>query len=302
MSPEAPRTVLATTDFSAAAETALAWAAEIARGHRARLVVVHALTPPIPPSATPDFVSFPPEFHEQYRHAAVTRLEETGARLRQGGLTVETDLEIGPAAQTVLDLAKKHRADVLVVATRGLTGLRGLLLGGTARRIVQTSPVPVLVIHPEEKSSARPLRTVLVPTDFSHDAGLAIETARRLLHAAEPGARIVLLHAYHLPVEFTALGAVPVTPYLFADAAEQARGQLEKVAAPLRGHGVEVECVAREGYPPSVIEEEARARKVDLIAMGTHGRTGLRHLLLGSTAERVVEHAPCPVLVVRRPD
>jgi nucleotide-binding universal stress UspA family protein len=63
-----------------------------------------------------------------------------------------------------------------------------------------------------------------------------------------------------------------------------------------------VESVAREGYPPEVIVEAARELDVDLVAMGTHGRTGLRHLLLGSNAERVIEHAPCPVLTVRHPE
>jgi nucleotide-binding universal stress UspA family protein len=300
MSQGAPRTILATTDFSSAAETALAWAAELARSHGAKVVLGHALVPPVPPAATPDFVAFPPDFHTQYREAAMRRLEEIAARLRARGVVVATDLAVGPAAPSILELAKQHAADVIVVGTRGLTGLRGFVLGGTARRIVQTSPVPVLVVHPENAHAERPLRHVLVPTDFSEDAARALTTAQRLLHVAEPGARIVLLHAYHLPVEFTALGSVPVTPHLFADAADQARQQLEKIAAPLRAAGFAVDCVAREGYPPAVIEEEARARRVDLVAMGTHGRTGLRHLLLGSTAERVVQHAPCPVLVVRR--
>jgi nucleotide-binding universal stress UspA family protein len=94
---------------------------------------------------------------------------------------------------------------------------------------------------------------------------------------------------------------VPVAPRLFADAAEQARERLEEDAKRLRSVGVQVETIAQEGYPPLVIEEAARNANVDLIAMGTHGRTGLRHLLLGSTAERVVQHAPCPVLTIRRP-
>lgn len=302
MGADALRTILATTDFSPAADHALSWAVAVAQGHRAKLVLAHALAPPVPPAATPDFIAFPPDFHEQFRAAAVKRLEETAQRLRQSGVVVATDLEVGPAASTVVDLAKKHAADVVVIGTRGLSGLRGLILGGTAKRVVQTSPAPVLVVHPEDANGGRPLRHVLVPTDFSQDAAGAVTAARRILHAAEPGAKIVLLHAYHLPVEFTALGSVPVAPSLFADAADQARAQLEKVAAPLRGHGVEVECVAREGYAPTVIEEEARVRGVDLVAMGTHGRTGLRHLLLGSTAERVIEKAPCPVLVVRRQD
>ena len=68
----------------------------------------------------------------------------------------------------------------------------------------------------------------------------------------------------------------------------------------LAGEATTVDTVAKEGYPPEVIADAARELEVDLIAMGTHGRTGLRHLLLGSNAERVIEHAPRPVLTVRQ--
>lgn len=297
--PDPVRTLLVTTDFSATAAAGVDWAMEIARSSGARIVVVHALAPPIPPAVSPDFIALPPDFHEQYRQEAVRKLEAVVERVRAQGLEAVADLEVGPAAPTVLDLAQKYAADVIVVGTRGLTGFRHLLLGSTAERIAHGATCPVLVVHPGDVDHHRPMRTVLVPTDFSEDANLAIRTAQRVLGAARNAAKLVLLHAYHLPVEFTALGTVPVTPKLFADAAEQARKRLEDLAEPLRRQGWRVETLAREGYPPAVIEAEATALSADLIAMGTHGRTGLRHLLLGSTAERVIQHAPCPVLTVR---
>lgn len=292
--------ILAATDFSPTSAAAVEWATLLAKTHGAVVVLVHALAPPIPPAASPDFVALPPDFQEQYRRAATQNLAETAERVRGRGITISTDLELGPAAPTILDLATKHGADLIVVGTHGLTGFRHLLLGSTAERIVQGAPIPVLIVHPGDVDKHRTFKTILVPTDFSADSGLAIREARRVLHATEDSARLILLHAYHLPVEFTALGTVPVTPRLFADAAEQARQQLEEIAAPLRRDGLRVDTLAREGYPPSVIEEEAREAGVDLIAMGTHGRSGLRHFFLGSTAERVVQHAPCPVLTVRR--
>jgi nucleotide-binding universal stress UspA family protein len=295
------RKILAATDFSPTSAAAVEWATLLAKTHGAAVVLVHALAPPIPPAASPDFVALPPDYQEQYREAATKNLSETAERVGARGIAISTDLELGPAAPTVLDLATKHAADLIVVGTHGLTGFQHLLLGSTAERIVQGAPIPVLVVHPGDVDKHRRFRTVLIPTDFSEDARLAIGEARRVLHAAEDGARLILLHAYHLPVEFTALGTLPVTPRLFADAAEQARQQLEELAVPLRSEGLRVDSVAREGYPPSVIEEEAREAGVDLIAMGTHGRSGLRRFLLGSTAERVVQHAPCPVLTVRRP-
>ena len=294
------RRILAATDFSPTSAAALEWATLLAKTHGAAIVVVHSLAPPIPPAASPDFIALPPDFQEQYRLAAQQRLTEAAERARAQGVSVTQDLELGPAAPTLLELATKHAVDMIVVGTHGLTGFRHLLLGSTAERIVQGATVPVLTVHPGDANKHRAFRTILIPTDFSEDATHAIREARRVLHAVDGKARLVLLHAYHLPVEFTALGTVPVTPRLFTDAAEQARAQLEQLAVPLRKLGLSVDVVAREGYPPTVIEEEARAANADLIAMGTHGRSGIRHFLLGSTAERVVQHAPCPVLTVRR--
>lgn len=299
--PAPVRTVLVATDFSPTANAALQWAIELAKAHRARIVVVHALPPPIPPAASPDFVTLPPDFHEQYREAALRKLASDVETVRGKGVECSSDLDIGPASPLVLELATKHAADLIVVGTRGQTGFRHLLLGSTAERLVQGAPVPVLTVHPADADKHRRMKTILVPTDFSDDASLAIRTAERVFGPEEREAKLVLVHAYHLPVEFTALGAVPVAPRLFADAAEQARERLEQDAKPLRASGLRVETIAQEGYPPLVIEEAARTSNADLIAMGTHGRSGLRHMLLGSTAERVVQHAPCPVLTIRTP-
>ena len=295
------QTILATTDFSTTAAAGVEWAAEIAKSHQARIVLVHALAPPIPPAASPDFIAMPPDFHQQYRDAAVQKLEAAAGRLRARGIETLTELGVGPAAPTVIELAAKYSADLIVLGTRGLTGFRHLLLGSTAQHVVQKARCPVLAVHPDDAEKHRAIRSILVPTDFSEGTESVLQAAGSILHP-DKDARLVLLHAYHLPVEFTALGTVPMTPRLYADAADQAREKLEELAKPLRALGIRVETVAREGYPPTVIEEEARAQQVDLIAMGTHGRSGLRHLLLGSTAERVVQHAPCPVLTVRRSD
>jgi len=296
----AVRTILVATDFSPTAGAAARWGAALARLHGAKVVLVHALAPPIPPAGSPDFIVLPPDYELHFRQAAEQRLVAQADEVQRSGPQTSSELLIGPPAATVLEAASKHGADVIVVGTRGLTGFRHLLLGSTAERIVHGAKVPVLVVHPNDPDATRPIRTVLVPTDFSEDAALAVRTAQRILRAAEPGARLLLLHAYHLPVEFTALGTMPVTPTLFADAQEQARKHLEEMAKPLRDQGLRVDTLAREGYAPTVIEEIARAESVDLIAMGTHGRAGLQRLLLGSTAERVVQHSPCPVLVVRR--
>ena len=294
----APFTVLVATDFSSSADAAIDWGAELARARGGRVVLVHAVDLHGPLT---DFLPSPPDLEEHFQGAAVERLEELAAALRARGVAeVETRLEIGVASQAVTQAAEAVAPDLLVQGSRGLTGVAHLLLGSTAQRIVQHAPCPVLTVHPEDRDSHRELRHILVPTDFSHDAEGAARTAQSLLAAA--GARLTLLHAYHLPVEYTAYGTIPTGLPFQQDVAAVAEEKLAAAAAPLQRDGLRVETSAREGYPPEVIVEAARELGADLIAMGTHGRTGLRHLLLGSNAERVVGNAPCPVLTVRQPD
>jgi nucleotide-binding universal stress UspA family protein len=141
------------------------------------------------------------------------------------------------------------------------------------------------------------VRTVLVPIDFSPSSGAVLEWAAHL--AEEHKSKLVLLHAYHLPVDFQQLEGAYLPPDFWTQVKADASQNLERHAAPLRARGLAVETSIREGYPASVIEDEARERRADLIVIGTRGHTGLKHLLLGSVAERVVQKAPCPVLTVK---
>jgi nucleotide-binding universal stress UspA family protein len=100
-------------------------------------------------------------------------------------------------------------------------------------------------------------------------------------------------------VEFQQLEGAYLPPDFWASVKAEADESLARLEADLVGRGVEVETVVCEGYAATVIVEEAKAREADLIVIGTHGLSGLKHLLLGSIAERVVQKAPCPVLSVK---
>ncbi len=298
----APSLILVATDFSETAQAAIDWAVEIARPHRAKIHLVHGLTLP---TTIPDYLPGNVDLGEEVRRAALARLAESAARIAaDGGVEVEPDLRIGIPSQAILEAEAAIHPDLIVVGTRGTTGLTHLLLGSTAERVVQRANCPVLTVHPKDAGHHRPIRTVVVPTDFSTDADQAVTTAGRLLHRLQRELKMVLVHAYHLPIEYTAYGPIPTSTNYLQVVGEEAKERLDAMAAELAGgpSGLEtrVETVCREGYAPDVIVAEAEAFGADLIAMGTHGRSGLAHLLLGSTAERVVQHAPCPVMTVRR--
>jgi nucleotide-binding universal stress UspA family protein len=141
------------------------------------------------------------------------------------------------------------------------------------------------------------VQRILVPVDFSENAASVLEWAAHM--AAEHRSRITLLHVYHLPVEFQQLEGAYLPPDFWSNVKGEAEQQLGRYAEGLRKQGLEVEALVREGYPATVIVDEAASLGADLIVIGTRGQSGLKHLLLGSIAERVVQKAPCPVLTVK---
>jgi nucleotide-binding universal stress UspA family protein len=144
------------------------------------------------------------------------------------------------------------------------------------------------------------VQRILVPLDFSRHADAVLEWAAHL--AEEHQSRLLLLHAYHLPVEFQQLEGAYLPQDFWASVKTEAEQNLRRYAEPLRAKGLAVDVIVREGYPATVIEQEAADQRADLIVIGTRGLSGLKHLLLGSIAERVVQKAPCPVLTVKTKD
>jgi nucleotide-binding universal stress UspA family protein len=141
------------------------------------------------------------------------------------------------------------------------------------------------------------VKRILVPTDFSdpsRDAlDMAIEFARRF------SAHLTLFHASELPTYVFPDAVMPVTPQVMAELQRSSRQELERLASEVRAAGVAVDFESVVGPTDAEICHAAGEKHIDLIIMGTHGRTGLRHALLGSIAEKVVRRAPCPVLTVR---
>jgi nucleotide-binding universal stress UspA family protein len=290
MSGHALRTIVVATDFSDNARVALTWAEQLARQHGGALLLVHALKP--------EFDQIGTSMLPQHWHVK-QQLEREAEQARSGGITVDCEVGVGAAFEIVIEAARRHEADVIVVGTRGHTNWKRLLLGSTAARLVRNAPCPVFTIHPTDAGPPRPVRTVLVPTDFSEDAALAAEAATRILGVTGADRRLVLLHAYDVPFEATYLPG-PLVLRAMTAAAARPKETIEELAAKMRDSGITVDTLTCEGYPPRMILDQAKTVGADLIAMGTHGRSGMDRVFIGSTAERVVASAPCPVLTVRR--
>ena len=142
---------------------------------------------------------------------------------------------------------------------------------------------------------------ILVPTDFSPPSDAALEYARIL--AAKFGSSLRILHVIDDPTassDFVADGFAPSTEDIRTGLLEHARKRLDHLMSLVDRSRYHAHADAVLGMPAAAIIDYARATGTTLIVMGTHGRTGLAHLLMGSVAEQVVRMAPCPVLTVRQ--
>jgi universal stress protein A len=140
------------------------------------------------------------------------------------------------------------------------------------------------------------LKSILVPIDFSECSEKALIYARGM--ARQFGARIVLLHVVELSYSYADM-AVFDYGSIEKDLRIAAEARLRNLAKGIEKDGTAAAIEIRLGRPASAVAETAQQLGTDLIIISTHGYTGLKHVLLGSTAETIVRHAPCPVLVVR---
>jgi nucleotide-binding universal stress UspA family protein len=299
--------VVVPTDFSETARLAMQRAAEVAARQDAKLLLVHALNPQLIAIGMPAHVVVPPAMDEKIREVTQDRLQRLAEELRREapGVEVETRLIVGEPGRAVLDLADETGCGLIVLGTRGLSGFEHLVLGSTAEMVVRRARCPVLTVTPgaagPSPASAGGVLRVLVPCELTENPEPAARELIRLLAVPPSAVRILLVYSDHLPAYLQPLiEDLGIDKVGFEEVAPELKERLGSAAAALRALGCEVDVEIAEGEPSAVIVETARRHAVDLIAMETHGRKGLAHLFLRSTAERVVRHAACPVLTVHR--
>ena len=295
--------LLVATDFSETAALSLDSAIELASSHGSEIALVHVMQPDLPPLAAPEMIVVPPNFEELLREACTEGLARCASLVREAGVRVSTHLEQGRAAKQITSRADSLAADLIMIGTRGNTGFKHLLLGSVAEEVVRTANQPVLTVHPGDSRSIEPVRRLLLPTDFSPAADQALAAATLIL-AGSQDAEIVLVHTFHIAPTVVPLGGFGngAPPMLVENAHQLAAEAAEPAVSALRAKEFQVEVVIERGDPAEVVTELASERDVDVIVMGTRGHSKWRQFLLGSTAERIVEHAPCPVLTVHRTD
>jgi nucleotide-binding universal stress UspA family protein len=296
--------ILYATDFSPCSLQALPHALALARSFGSAVDCLHVLIPQQVRLGESDVgPADPGEVRRRLVAWAEGELDrliagsgEPAVRLRK---VVREDAYAGPA---ILDYVARERADLVVLGTHGRRGPGRLILGSVAEEVVRRAPCPVLTVR--EREEARPavrIERILVPVDFSDPARAALGYARDL--AARLSARLHLLHVVEQVVlpGFYIPGAPGVFPQNLEALQGSAEAELRREAEAMGEPRVPFEVRVVTATPSYGIVEQAESLASDLIVMATRGLTGVERLLLGSTAERVVRLAPCPVLTVGAP-
>ena len=209
---------------------------------------------------------------------------------------VETTVVTGSPAESILGYVGDSDVDLVVMGTHGRSGLRRYLTGSVTELVVRRSPVPVLTMRATDASAAGGgYGDVLVPTDGSERAAAAVTHA--LAVADTFGSTVHAVSVVN--VGDIATGAeVDMPPELLDELKSTAVAATEAVASEAEAAGAEAVTEVLTGRPKQELLEYIADHDVDLVCMGTHGRTGLDRVLLGSTAEGLVRHADIPVLTV----
>jgi len=279
--------ILFATDYSAAAQNAIPFIKKLARHFQSNLVALHVRPPVINPMTQPGTWPTDVDAAKNFDKEHLQELLNTFA-----GINTEVLIREGDIHSQLDNAIQKHDADLVIIGTRGRTGLRKILLGSVAEEIFRTVPIPVLTVGPHSEAARANIREILFATDFASEAPSAAAYAISL--AQEFQARLTLLHVVPEPK--------PGDLVLWSDVQESSKQLLRKLVPPEAEAWCRPEFFVERGDPAERILDLANLRDVDLIVLGAQPEKGVpgaaTHLPI-ATAHKVVAHARCPVLTVR---
>ena len=291
------RSILVATDFSEYSKTALDICLGASRCMKTKLHVLHTIE----------------KFPHDYRHllSGTThadmkqKLEEDAIdkikAMISGEIMEKGDIipmvRFGKPFLEIIQVAKENSVDLLVIGTHGRAGVDRFILGSVAERIVRKAPCPVMVIKGRKYTG---FKLIIVPIDFSDCSGKALEYA--ISTARSHNSRLTILNVYEESF---------IAPYVnAANSEEEADGiikeiervnetKYEEFLKTIDFRGVEYDKLLIKGIPETEIVKTATEQQADLVVMGTHGRAGVKHILIGSTAEEVVRTVHCDIIILK---
>lgn len=264
-------------DFSEQAINAFRFAIDIARQSNGEVHLVHVIELPVlHDTVLMPVLSFEEALFEELREKAEKQFKKLETKYNDDSIKIKSKVVFGATSRMVLDYIGENKIDLVVMGTHGASGVREFVIGSNAEKIVRRSPVPVLAVKKYVKGSS--IKDIVFPntldTELQEDLVMKVKALQNLFKA---NIHIVWINT---PNNFT------------RDSVTTAR--LKAFAKRFMFKDFTIH-VYNDPYEESGVINFAQELKADMIAMGTHGRKGLAHLLSGSVAEDLVNHVDCPI-------
>jgi nucleotide-binding universal stress UspA family protein len=269
--------ILVPCDFSEQAINAFRFAIDIARQSNGEVHLVHVIELPVlHDTVLMPVLSFEEALFEELREKAEKQFKKLETKYNDDSITIKSKVVFGATSRMVLDYIEENKIDLVVMGTHGASGVREFVIGSNAEKIVRRAPVPVLAVKKYVKGSS--IKDIVFPntldTEVQEDLVMKVKALQNLFKA---NIHIVWINT---PNNFT------------RDSVTTAR--LKAFAKRFMFKDFTIH-VYNDPYEETGVINFAHELKADMIAIGTHGRKGLAHLLSGSVAEDLVNHVDCPI-------
>lgn len=284
--------LLLSTDGSEFSEGAVREAIKLSKACSSKLLALSVI------ETNPELEVLAPQLIEKEEKKTRSHLESVKAMASKEGVDCEIIVRRGEEAyQYIVDEAEKIKAGLIILGRRGRTGLKRLMMGSETAKVIGHASCNVLVVP---RAAQVTFSKILVATDGSKYSEAAVSEAMNI--AKQYNSPLVVISVVPSETESPFdIVASEMQKGLIADKElQQAEAIVKNVKTLAEKNGVNAKAFIYAGRPYDAITDTAKEEKVNLIVVGSHGRTGISRLLMGSVTERVIGHAECAVLVVKK--
>ncbi len=278
--------ILVAVDGSEASRNALRQSFKLAFDEKKWITVV-AINPPYQGDLSLVGVS---NISEVLKGPGEKNLEEARQIAEAENASIKTRLEEGEPFQKIVDVAEEERCELIVMGRRGISDIERALMGSVTSKVIGSFRGRTLVV-PENTTIG--WNTILVATDGSKFSDAAVDEA--INYSKSYGASLSIVNVVYTNDEFLANA-----PDVVEKMVEKAKTGLSEARTKAQKEGVDAEVFVREGEPYQIIVALAKELNVDTIVMGSHRKSGLKRIFMGSVTSMVIGHASCPVMVVNK--
>jgi nucleotide-binding universal stress UspA family protein len=294
--------ILVPLDGSAIAQGILPCVKTLARRFGSTIVLFHAADAPVELDRQEKYTK---ETIDRIHSLAEQYLAGVTKTLRRQRFKVKAEVGLGGVARSITDYAEAHNADLIAMSTHSRSGPARWMMGSAPDRVLRHTHKPVLLMRPTGESPVDakplPLKHLIVPLDGSQAAQAVLPYAKGLAKTLKLEVALIQVISAETTVQFTPMG--PDTWAIPTDIVQQidvlASGYLAGVGKELEREGISVRWDVLRGAPAHSIVEFAKETPGSMVAMTTHGRSGLARWVLGSVADQVVRGSGEPVLAIR---